>query len=109
MGFDLVICGMALTDAEMSVIPVMVADRLAVPTLANAAQLRVDGTSVVVRRDTGAATEDVATSRDYPLSRAPDAHNDLKARRSVGKLILDPARRAEPPICPRKDEQWLST
>ena len=31
-GFDLVICGMASTDAEMSVIPSMVAERLGVPS-----------------------------------------------------------------------------
>ena len=41
MGFDLVICGMASTDAEMSVVPVMVADRLGVPAVVNAAALRV--------------------------------------------------------------------
>lgn len=29
---------------------------------------------------------------DYPLTQAPAAHNDLKARRSVGKLVLDPSR-----------------
>jgi electron transfer flavoprotein beta subunit len=59
MGFDLVISGMASTDAEMSVIPVMVADRLGVPALANAVALRVDGSSVTVQRDTDDATEEV--------------------------------------------------
>lgn len=59
MGFDLVITGMASTDAEMSVVPVMVADRLSVPALANAVALRVDGSSVTVRRDTGDTTEEV--------------------------------------------------
>ena len=33
MGFDLVISGMASTDAEMSVVPAMVAERLGVPQL----------------------------------------------------------------------------
>jgi electron transfer flavoprotein beta subunit len=59
MGFDLVISGMASTDAEMSVVPVMVADRLGVPALANAAALRVGGSSVTVQRDTDDATEEV--------------------------------------------------
>lgn len=30
--------------------------------------------------------------REYPLSQAPAAHADLKARRSTGKLVLDPSR-----------------
>lgn len=29
--------------------------------------------------------------REYPLTQAPAAHTDLKARRSVGKLVLDPS------------------
>jgi electron transfer flavoprotein beta subunit len=59
MGFDLVISGMASTDAEMSVVPVMVADRLGVPALANAVALRVDGSCLTVQRDTDDATEAV--------------------------------------------------
>jgi electron transfer flavoprotein beta subunit len=59
MGFDLIVTGMASTDAEMSVVPVMVADRLGVPVLVNASSLRVDGSSVTVRRHTDQATEDV--------------------------------------------------
>jgi electron transfer flavoprotein beta subunit len=59
MGFDLIICGMASTDAEMSVVPVMVADRLGVPALINASTLRVDGSSVSVRRDSDDATEEL--------------------------------------------------
>jgi electron transfer flavoprotein beta subunit len=59
MGFDLVISGMASTDAEMSVVPVMIADRLQVPALVNAAALRVDGSSVTVWRDTDDATEEI--------------------------------------------------
>jgi electron transfer flavoprotein beta subunit len=59
IGFDLVICGMASTDAEMSVVPVMVADRLGIPAIANAAAIRVDASGVTVRRDTDDATEEV--------------------------------------------------
>ncbi|GID27463.1 electron transfer flavoprotein subunit beta/FixA family protein [Paractinoplanes brasiliensis] len=57
---DLVICGMASTDAEMSVVPVMVADRLGMPALVDAAEVRVDGDTVTVERDTDDATEEVA-------------------------------------------------
>jgi electron transfer flavoprotein beta subunit len=59
MGFDLVISGMASTDAEMSVVPVMVADRLGVPAIPNAVELRVDGDAVAVRRDSDDAIEEV--------------------------------------------------
>jgi electron transfer flavoprotein beta subunit len=61
IGFDLVICGMASTDAEMSVVPVMVAERLDVPAAVGAVNLRVDGTaptSVTVLRDAGVVTEE---------------------------------------------------
>jgi electron transfer flavoprotein beta subunit len=66
IGFDLVICGMAATDAEMSVVPIMVADRLGVPALANAAVVRLDGpapaASVSVRRDLDGATEEIVAA-----------------------------------------------
>ncbi|MCU7729475.1 electron transfer flavoprotein subunit beta/FixA family protein [Actinoplanes sp. KI2] len=59
IGFDLVLCGMASTDAEMSVVPVMVAERLAVPAVTNVVALSADGSAVTARRDTGDATEEV--------------------------------------------------
>jgi electron transfer flavoprotein beta subunit len=59
MDVDLVICGMASTDAEMSVLPVMVADRLGMPAVVNAAALRTDGSTVTAERDTDDATEEV--------------------------------------------------
>jgi electron transfer flavoprotein beta subunit len=59
MGYDLVICGMASTDAEMSVVPIMVADRLGVPAVANALAIHVDGPgAVTVHRDADDATEE---------------------------------------------------
>ncbi len=57
--FDLVVCGMASTDAEMSVVPSMVADRLGVPQATNASALSTNGTSVTVRRETDSASEEV--------------------------------------------------
>jgi electron transfer flavoprotein beta subunit len=59
MEFDLIICGMASTDAEMSVLPVMVADLLHLPAVANAVTLRVDGSTVTVERETDDAIEEV--------------------------------------------------
>ncbi|GAA4607344.1 electron transfer flavoprotein beta subunit [Actinoplanes octamycinicus] len=60
IGFDLVLCGMASTDAEMSVVPVMIADRLGLPAVTQAAAVSTDGSSVTVRRDTDEATEELA-------------------------------------------------
>lgn len=62
IGFDLVLCGMASTDAEMSVIPTMIADRLGVPQLTRAVELRVDGDSVTVRRAADGVSEEVTAS-----------------------------------------------
>jgi electron transfer flavoprotein beta subunit len=62
LSFDLVIAGMASTDAEMSVVPVMVADRLGVPVLTNAVDLAVEGDTVRVRRDGDDATEQVVAT-----------------------------------------------
>jgi electron transfer flavoprotein beta subunit len=62
IGFDLVLCGMSSTDAEMSVVPAMVAERLSVAHLTFAAALSVDPAAgvVTVRRDGDLASEDVA-------------------------------------------------
>jgi electron transfer flavoprotein beta subunit len=59
IGFDLVLCGMASTDADMSVIPAMVAERLGVPQLTFAANLAVDGSSVTVLREGDGETQTV--------------------------------------------------
>lgn len=62
LGFDLVVCGMASTDAEMSVVPAMVAERLGVAHVSNAASLQSDGTALTVRRETDGATEEIAVT-----------------------------------------------
>jgi electron transfer flavoprotein beta subunit len=60
-GFDLVVTGMASTDAEMSVVPAMVAERLGVSQLTFASALSVDAAAgtVTIRRDGDAASEQV--------------------------------------------------
>ncbi|MGA8247866.1 MAG: electron transfer flavoprotein subunit beta/FixA family protein [Nocardioides sp.] len=62
IGFDLVLCGMSSTDAEMSVIPAMIADRLGVPqvTFANTVSV-VDGT-ITVGRGGDASLDDVTAT-----------------------------------------------
>ncbi|HSK26801.1 MAG TPA: electron transfer flavoprotein subunit beta/FixA family protein [Jiangellales bacterium] len=62
IGFDLVVCGMASTDAEMSVVPAMLADRLGVPQVTFAGALAVADGSVTIRRDGESATEEVVAS-----------------------------------------------
>jgi electron transfer flavoprotein beta subunit len=62
VGFDLVLTGMASTDAEMSVVPAMVAARLAIPQVTFAAALGVDGGTVSIRRDSDTGSQDVVAS-----------------------------------------------
>ena len=50
--FDLVILGSESSDARMSVIPAMLAERLGVPQLTFAKEVTVDGTSVKIKRMT---------------------------------------------------------
>jgi electron transfer flavoprotein beta subunit len=62
MGFDLVLSGMASTDAEMSVVPVMVADRLGVPALTQACELSLQPDAVLVRRELDDAVEELSAA-----------------------------------------------
>jgi electron transfer flavoprotein beta subunit len=59
IGFDLVVCGMASTDAEMSVIPAMVAHRLGLPQVTLASALTVEDGTVRIRRDDDNAVKEV--------------------------------------------------
>jgi electron transfer flavoprotein beta subunit len=63
-GFDLVVTGMASTDAEMSVVPAMVAERLGVGQVTFAAALSVDASAgtVTIRRDGDTASEEIQAS-----------------------------------------------
>jgi electron transfer flavoprotein beta subunit len=51
-GFDLVLLGSESSDARMSVIPAMLAERLGVPQLTFAKEVTVDGNSVKIKRMT---------------------------------------------------------
>jgi electron transfer flavoprotein beta subunit len=59
IGFDLVVCGMSSTDAEMSVVPAMLADRLGVPQVTFASSLSVADGTVTIRRDSEAGVDEV--------------------------------------------------
>jgi electron transfer flavoprotein beta subunit len=62
IGFDLVLCGMSSTDAEMSVVPAMLADRLGVPQVTFANSLSVEDGVVTVRRAGDTSLDDVTAT-----------------------------------------------
>lgn len=105
IGFDLVVCGMASTDAEMSVVPAMIADRLRLPQVTFAGALSVDEGSVTIRRDGESAVEEVGASLPAVVSvtdqagevRYPSFKSILAAKKknvttwSLADLGIDPA------------------
>lgn len=106
IGFDLVVCGMASTDAQMSVVPAMVADRLGVPQVTFASALSVTDGSVTVRRDGDTAVEEVAADLPAVVSvtdqtgeaRYPSFKAIIAGKKkpvttwTLGDLDVDPAR-----------------
>ncbi|WP_424640159.1 electron transfer flavoprotein subunit beta/FixA family protein [Embleya sp. AB8] len=61
-GFDLVVCGMASTDATMGVVPAMLAERLGVPQVTYLDEVAVEGGVVKGRREGDVATERIEAS-----------------------------------------------
>nr|WP_126635635.1 electron transfer flavoprotein subunit beta/FixA family protein [Embleya hyalina] len=66
-GFDLVVCGMASTDASMGVVPAMLAERLGVPQVTYLDEITVEGVGkgggvVKGRREGDVATELIEAS-----------------------------------------------
>jgi electron transfer flavoprotein beta subunit len=59
LGYDIVVCGMASTDAGMGAVPSMLAERLGIPQLTLASRLTLDGDRVTIERETQLATETV--------------------------------------------------
>ena len=65
---DLVLCGMASTDGEMSVVPAMLAERLNLPQVTLASVIETQGDQVRVKRDGDAATEVIGGTMPLVLS-----------------------------------------
>ncbi len=65
---DLVVCGMASTDASMSVVPAMLAERLGLPQVTLAAVVEIQGDQVRIKRDGDTATEVVGGTMPLVLS-----------------------------------------
>jgi electron transfer flavoprotein beta subunit len=59
LGYDIVVCGMASTDAGMGTVPSMLAERLGIPQISLASRLSLDGDRVTIERETQLATETV--------------------------------------------------
>ena len=60
IGFDLVVAGMASTDAGMGVVPALLAERLGVPAVTYAGRLSVTGDGVEIVRDSDLSSETVS-------------------------------------------------
>src|SRR3954449_9705523 len=65
---DLVMCGMASTDAAMSVVPAMLAERLSWPQVTMASVVEAQGDQVRIKRDGDTATEVIGATMPLVLS-----------------------------------------
>lgn len=59
IGFDLIVCGMASTDAGLGLVPGMLAERLQVPQISLASSLSLDGDRISIERESQLATETI--------------------------------------------------
>ncbi len=105
-GFDLVVFGSESTDARMSVVPAMVAERLGLAQLTFAQKVEVDGTSVTIERVTDSGFDTVTASLPAILSvvekinepRYPSFKGIMAAKKkpvetlTLAEAGLDPAR-----------------
>ncbi len=66
--FDLIMSGMASTDAGMSVVPAMLAERLGLPQVTQASVVESQGDQVRIKRDGDAATEVIGGTMPLVLS-----------------------------------------
>lgn len=62
IGYDLVLCGMASTDAGLGLVPAMLAQRLQVPQISLASSLSLNGDQVTIERESQRATETIEGS-----------------------------------------------
>lgn len=67
-GVDIVLTGMSSTDGSMGVVPAMLAERLALPQVTMASELKVDGGTVTITRDGDINTETIEASLPAVIS-----------------------------------------
>ncbi|MDN4162813.1 electron transfer flavoprotein subunit beta/FixA family protein [Nocardioides abyssi] len=65
---DLVMCGMASTDASGSVVPAMLAERLDLPQVTFASVVETQGDQVRIKRDSDTATEVIGATMPLVMS-----------------------------------------
>jgi electron transfer flavoprotein beta subunit len=65
---DVVMCGMASTDASMGVLPAMLAERLGWPQVTQASVVEMQGEQVRIRRDGDVATQVVGATAPFVVS-----------------------------------------
>ena len=65
---DLIVCGMASTDAGMSVVPAMLAERLDLPQVTLASVVETQGDQVRIKRDNEGSTEVIGATLPIVLS-----------------------------------------
>jgi len=68
LDYDIVLFGMASTDAGGGVIPTLVAERLGLPALTFASKLTVDGTTAKIRRDSDTVVQEVEATCPVVIS-----------------------------------------
>ena len=66
--YDIVMCGMASTDGEMSVVPAMLAERLGLPQATFGSEVTVDGSTIRIRRDGDVSTEHIEVTTPAVVS-----------------------------------------
>src|SRR3984893_14262244 len=105
IGFDLVVTGMASTDAGMGVVPALLAERLGGPQVTFAGRLSVSGDEVEILRDSDASYETVTARMPAVVSvtdrtgeaRYPSFKGIMSAKKkpvqtwSLADLGIDPA------------------
>jgi electron transfer flavoprotein beta subunit len=105
LGFDLVLTGMASTDAGMGVVPALLAERLSVPQITFAGQLSVSDDTIEIIRDSDSSTETLVTHMPAVVSvtdrtgeaRYPSFKGIMSAKKkpvqtwSLADLDIDPA------------------
>jgi electron transfer flavoprotein beta subunit len=67
-GVDVVMCGMASTDASGGIVPAMLAERLGLPQVTLASVVETQGDQVRIKRDSDSATEVVGATMPLVLS-----------------------------------------
>jgi electron transfer flavoprotein beta subunit len=96
-GFDLIVFGSESTDARMSVVPAMVAERLGLPQVTFAQKVEIDGAAVRIERQTDYGYDTVEASLPAVVSVVEKFKGIMAAKKkpvetlSVADIGLEPS------------------